>query len=319
MASLKNLPAGNKAVDVVLLDGGGFTTTDDTKIHANGHSNPYYLYDWCFYIYHKESGQRILWDLGIGEDHNDYTPFIVNYHFPSCNPVGPRISLVDQLKALDIEPEAIDAVLFSHAHWDHCRPLKKDFPNAEIFFGPGTGLHCSPGHIQDGQVMPMVQWDSRFFGDGGVQTEAFSELKGPWTPWGPFENAMDYFGDGSFWVFQAPGHMVGNLGAVVRVPSGDHVILASDCCHSRDIFMGHKEIANVPLPDGSRFCLHEDLDAAQDTIQKLREAVDDYGMHIAMSHDAEWIKQQKNMVLMSLLHPLFDQECLARIRAHQQA
>lgn len=83
--------------------------------------------------------------------------------------------------------------------------------------------------------------------------------------------------------------------------------------------MGHKEIANVPLPDGSRFCLHEDLDAAQDTIRKLREAVDDYGMHIAMSHDAEWIKEQKNMVLMSLLHPLFDQECLTRIRAHHQA
>lgn len=79
----------------------------------------------------------------------------------------------------------------------------------------------------------MVQWDSRFFGGSGVQTEAFSELKGPWLPWGPFENAMDYFGDGSFWVFQAPGHMVGNLGAVVSVPSGNHVILASDCCHSR--------------------------------------------------------------------------------------
>lgn len=67
MVSLKNLPAGNKAVDVVLLDGGGFTTADDTKIHANGHSKPYYLYDWCFYIHHKESGQRILWDLGISE------------------------------------------------------------------------------------------------------------------------------------------------------------------------------------------------------------------------------------------------------------
>lgn len=52
-------------VEVVLLDGGGFTTTDDTKIHADGHSRPYYLYDWCFYVYHKATGSRVLWDLGV--------------------------------------------------------------------------------------------------------------------------------------------------------------------------------------------------------------------------------------------------------------
>lgn len=50
----------------------------------------------------------------------------------------------------------------------------------------------------------------------------------------------------------------------------------------------------------------------------LREAVNDYGMHIAMAHDAEFIKDGSDGVLMSLLHPLFDDTCLERIRAHQQ-
>lgn len=72
------------------------------------------------------------------------------------------------------------------------------------------------------------------------------------------------------------------------------------------------------MPDGSMFCLHENLDAALDTIGKLRIAVRDYGMHIALAHDAEFIKGGKDSTLMSLLHPLFDEECLARIRAHQQ-
>lgn len=85
-----------------------------------------------------------------------------------------------------------------------------------------------------------------------------------------------------------------------------------------DIFLGNKEIAETQLPDGSRFCLHEDIGAARDTIRKLRAAVDKYGMHIAMTHDAEWIKGQEDDVLMSLLHPFFDAECLRNIRAHQQ-
>lgn len=63
----KQLPASSGSVEVVLLDGGGFTTTDDTKIHADGHDRPYYLYDWCFYVYHKPTGRRILWDLGISD------------------------------------------------------------------------------------------------------------------------------------------------------------------------------------------------------------------------------------------------------------
>ncbi|KPM40122.1 hypothetical protein AK830_g6428 [Neonectria ditissima] len=274
--SSKHLPNAAGSAQVVLLDGGGFTTTDDTKIHANGHDKPYYF----------------------------------------CNPVGPRRTLVDQLKYLDVQPEDIDVVLFSHAHWDHCRPVKKEFPNAKVFFGPGTTSHCSPGHIQDGQIMPMIQWDSRFFGDETAKTETYQELSGPWVQWGPFDKAMDYFGDGSLWIIQAPGHMAGNLAAVVRKSPGNHVILASDCCHSRDIFQGRKDIAEVTLTDGSSFCLHEDVLAARHTIDRLREAVDDYGMHMAMTHDAEWIKEQKDEVLMSILHPFFDEHCLLRIRAH---
>ncbi|KAJ2901598.1 hypothetical protein MKZ38_001618 [Zalerion maritima] len=299
MSSLNQLlAAASGTADVVLLDGGGFTTADDTKIHADGHHEPFYLYDWCFYIHHKATGRKILWDLGISNDSTLYTPFVLNYHFPSCNPVGPRCPLADQLGKLGVGAEDIDTVIFSHAHWDHCRPLKHDFPNAKIVFGPGTGTHCSPGHIKGGEIQPMVQWDSRFFGAGQVRTDPFEELDGRWEPWGPFDRAMDYFGDGSFWVIQAPGHMAGNLAA--------------------DIFLGRREIGNVPMPDGSMFCLHEDLGAAVDTIGKLREAVDQYGMHIAMAHDPEFIRSGSDEVLMSILHPLFDGDCLKRIRAGEQ-
>lgn len=79
----------------------------------------------------------------------------------------------------------------------------------------------------------MVQWDSRFFGSLDVCTDPYEEPRGIWEPWGPFEKALDYFGDGSFWILQAPGHMEGNLAACARLKSGERILLASDCCHSR--------------------------------------------------------------------------------------
>ncbi|KAE9574990.1 hypothetical protein CGMCC3_g8819 [Colletotrichum fructicola] len=314
MALNRPIPLATGAVEIVLLDGGGFTTTDDTKIHEDGHLEPYYLYDWCFFIHHRATGRRMLWDLGIHNDRELYTPFVLNYHWTSCNPVGPRKSLITQLEDLGVMAEEIDTVIFSHAHWDHCRPLKGEFPRAKVLFGPGTAKHCSPGHVRDGEIQPMVQWDSRFFGEGDSQSESFEELEGPWVHWGPFHRAKDFFGDGSFWVIDAPGHMEGNLAAAARLPNGQYVVLASDCCHSRDIFDGRRSIANILLPDGSRFCLHEDLNKAWSTIEELRQASERYGMHIAMAHDAEFIKKGEDEVLMSILHPGFDESCLRQYK-----
>jgi glyoxylase-like metal-dependent hydrolase (beta-lactamase superfamily II) len=64
----------------------------------------------------------------------------------------------------------------------------------------------------------------------------WEELHGPWQMFGPFTKAMDYFGDGSFWIIQAPGHMPGNLCAVVKLEDGEWILLGSDCCHSRYVF-----------------------------------------------------------------------------------
>jgi hypothetical protein len=118
----------------------------------------------------------------------------------------------------------------SHAHWDHCRPISNVFPNATAKFGPGTVAACSPGHLVDA----TSQWDGRFF-DFEHATEKSEEFAGSWHPFGPFEKAMDYFGDGSFWIVQAAGHMPGNCLSVARLKSGDWICLGSDCCHSRSV------------------------------------------------------------------------------------
>ena len=77
-----------------------------------------------------------------------------------------------------------------------------------------------------------MQWDGRFF-DPDRATDPFEELNGPWVKLGAFEKAVDFFGTGSFWIMQAPGHMPGNLCALVRQARDQWILLGSDCCHSR--------------------------------------------------------------------------------------
>lgn len=68
----------------------------------------------------------------------------------------------------------------------------------------------------------------------GFATEVWEELDGTWIPLGPFDRALDFFGDGSFWIIDAPGHMPGNLCAAAKLEGmKEWVLLGSDCCHSQ--------------------------------------------------------------------------------------
>ncbi|KAL1620812.1 hypothetical protein SLS56_009479 [Neofusicoccum ribis] len=174
-------------------------------------------------------------------------------------------------------------------------PIRKAFPNATGFFGPGTKAFCAPGHLQD----VSMQWDGSFF-DPDNATENWAELEGPWVPFGPFEKAMDFFGDGSLFIIQAPGHMPGNLCAAAHVSGGAWVLLGSDCCHSRKILDGECEIAMFSLPNGQKTSLQADIPAAKDTIERIKK-LEKLGAHVALAHDAQWIKEGSDQILMGLL------------------
>ena len=82
----------------------------------------------------------------------------------------------------------------------------------------------------------------------------------------------------------------------------------------RAILSGDSEIAVLKTPTGSTFCLHTDLTAAHETISRLREAEQVHGMHIAMAHDMDWMKEGHDQVLMSLLTPDMKGRWLSRVR-----
>ncbi|KAF2662798.1 Metallo-hydrolase/oxidoreductase [Lophiostoma macrostomum CBS 122681] len=299
------LPDTDAYIHLSLLDGGSFIG-DYSKIHAGVSDETFRMYNWAFYIRHQD--RHMLWDLGLDGDKSCYTPWVNKYLLDEVNHVGPRKPIVQQLSERGVLADQIDSVLFSHAHWDHSRPIRDEFPNATAYFGPGTKEGCSPGHIAD----PDLQWDGRFF-DPERATERWAEFSGPWEPFGPFERALNYFGDGSFWVIQAPGHMAGNLCAAARIEGGHWVLLGSDCSHSRQLLDGTYEISQFCLPGGVKSSLHADIPAARSTMAKIRLLENDSKFHVALAHDASWMKKGTDAVLCSLLDDHMKQAARERI------
>ncbi|CBF78286.1 hypothetical protein AN8635.2 [Aspergillus nidulans FGSC A4] len=297
------LPATEAYVRLHLLNGGSMTA-EYHKLHAGDAAEEFRLYNWAFFVQHTAQGRNVIWDVGMSSNSDDFPPVIGHGVIKEAKVLDPAESLTAQIQRRSgIMADQIDTVLLSHAHFDHCRPISRLFPNAIAYFGPGTFDFCSPGHFAD----PASPWDGRFF-DPARATERCETLIGPWTPFGPFEHAIDFFGDGSFWVIQAPGHMPGNLCACARIESGEWVLLGSDCCHSRGLLEGAKEIATFPLPDGGTGCLHTDVAAAKDTLARLRVLQSQLGVHIALANDASWMEKEDDEVLMSLLDEKFQED-----------
>ncbi|KAL3478473.1 beta-lactamase-like protein [Aspergillus californicus] len=294
------LPATDAYVHLHLLNGGSMTA-EYHKLHAGDPADEFRLYNWAFFIHHEKHGRRIVWDLGLSSTPDDYPPAISSTVMKEARFHGPHEPLTEQIQRRTRTPaDAIDTVLISHPHFDHCRPISPIFPNAIVYFGPGTVEHCAPGHFAD----PASIWDGRFF-DPEQATERWETLQGPWRRFGPFERAMDFFGDGSFWIIQAPGHMPGNLCACARLATGKLVLLGSDCCHSRALLDGTKDFGTFQLPDGSMCQLHTDISAARDTLARIRVLERELGFHIALAHDAGWMESEDNPVLLSLLDEKF--------------
>jgi len=61
-------------------------------------------------------------------------------------------------------------------------------------------------------------------------------------------------------------------------------------------------------------CLHEDFTLAKETITRIRVAESEYGMHVVMAHDVEWMHAGEDAILLSLLFERGREEFLRRVR-----
>ncbi|KAI8625577.1 hypothetical protein F5Y19DRAFT_467024 [Xylariaceae sp. FL1651] len=221
----------------------------------------------------------------------------------------------------------IDFVILSHVHWDHVgTPV--DFSSATFVVGSGTlnllkngGGPLYPAELFHDDELPasrtveLPQASSR-----GIDSHAYdagpnvplhtptpvdTHAKLPasadewsWQRLAGFPRALDFFGDGSVYVIDSPGHLYGHVNLLARIGERKYVYLGGDCCHDTRILSGEKEIAEYDDGRGGIRSVHVDTSMAKKTLAEIETGVSelkkDNDVEVVLAHDAGWRERNRH-------------------------
>lgn len=235
------IPPSNSTVSVAIID----TTSWAYKIPCGDLFLPRFdgldTFDICSYAFlitHQD--RHVLFDLGIKKDWENLIPGTVKRHKESGTEIVVEKELVDILREGGTDLDKIDTAIWSHIHWDHTGNLASFPSKTELVVGPGIKERFMPGWptIPDSHFRETDVAGRKIT---GLDAEAFNiDIGGL--------RGFDYFGDGSFYLLDAPGHALGHLNALARTSSNPDtfIFLAADSVHLGGEFRPTKAL---PLPD----------------------------------------------------------------------
>ncbi|OBT60642.1 hypothetical protein VE03_09957 [Pseudogymnoascus sp. 23342-1-I1] len=244
------LPFGEQTVDVSLICAVNFgpavlkrfMSPLVPQVHTHKTKSP----SLSFLIQHP-SGRKLVWDLGIRKDYNNYAPSIANYIPTTGYEIDVTQNVVEVLEEKGIKGEEIEAVIWSHWHWDHIGDPSTFPQSTDLIVGAGFKAAMLPAYprkpdspIRESDFEGRTLREISFSGSGTSKIGRFP--------------AYDYFGDGSFYLLDSPGHAVGHLCALARTTKGSEgdaakdtfILLGGDVCHYPGIF---RPSERLPVPD----------------------------------------------------------------------
>lgn len=218
------LPKSDSTCDVAILD----TSCDMTvavdlliepKIDGHEWLN---LPDYSFHITHKASGAQVLFDLGTRKDWYNSVPHIAELISSRVQGMKVDRDAHEILQEGGVDLSKVKAFILSHWHFDHTGNIAALPPSVDLLVGPGFKDEFVPGYPAN-QSSPF--WEEEFKGRNVIEVPFNDGLKIGRYP------AHDYFGDGSLYILEVPGHAVGHISALVRTTPDTAVFLGGDVCH----------------------------------------------------------------------------------------
>ena len=315
-----NIPPSTSVVDVSIID----TTSSILGVDAwkflepsiPGHD---YLATpaFSFLISHPQLDRSIIFDLGIRKDWENYSPFLQDRFKKGGYKITVEKSLRTILEDHGVDASKLEAVVWSHHHFDHTGAPEEFEKSTALIVGPGFKQAMLPGYPTNPQSTIL---EANYAGRELIELEFSSGLK-----IGRMD-ALDYFGDGSFYFLDGPGHAVGHICALARVTADppSFILMGGDAVHHGGEL---RPSQYMPLPDeisphpftplspyacpGSMFesmlrdgdrlktiyeparqtkvQMNYDVDEAIRTIQKLQEADVREDILVVAAHDASFL------------------------------
>lgn len=162
----------------------------------------------CAFLIKIPGHGNVLVDTGYGTHFFEATARFPYRLYRFLTPVKLEKDLRSQLKG-----EKIDYVVVTHFHPDHIGGLK-DFQNSKwIYSAKGYAkMKALKGFkaLREGMIPGLLPKSVPL---GSMEIEEKEEKVFPFSPDFP---SVDLFGDGSLFVFELPGHAIGQLGVAFR-------------------------------------------------------------------------------------------------------
>ncbi|RPD78598.1 Metallo-hydrolase/oxidoreductase [Lentinus tigrinus ALCF2SS1-7] len=239
------------------------------------------LPDLSFVLRHSQTGDIVLFDLGIRPDTEAFTGARALADTMSITFHGRDIPAA--LERGGVSREDVKRVIISHIHCDHTG-YPRAFPNADFIMGGAARKVIEeqgpdfPGTFYSIDV-PMER--TLFLGPEDVG-------KREWVPLGPFPHAYDLYNDGSLYVVDAPGHVPGHIAAMARTSAdGAWICLAGDGAHDWRHLTGEAGIGHNPV------CMHLDLPRSLENIERLKVVKDIPRVRLLIAHDVPFVQEGK--------------------------
>jgi len=236
-----------------------------------------------FLIQHSRTGKKLVFDLGLRKDWENYPPVTVE-RIKKTYAISIIQDVIESLGKGGTSPADIDYVCLSHCHWDHTG-YTRSFTNSTFLVGNDSKTLFQPGYPEN----PEARYASDLLPKG--RTEFLDSIV--WEPIGPFPHALDFFGDGSLYIVDAPGHLAGHVNILARTSQdGGWIYLAGDSAHHWSLITLEAEIA-VGHPSSSFSCAHQDKEAAEGHIRRIHDLWKLPRVQIILAHDEPWYSKNK--------------------------
>jgi glyoxylase-like metal-dependent hydrolase (beta-lactamase superfamily II) len=200
-----------------------------------------------YLIQHPSLNRSILFDLGIRKDWENLSPQLLS----QIKTLGWILNVEKDVHTIideaGLDADSVEAIIWSHHHFDHVGNPNTFPPTTSVIVGPGfktmlPGYPTNPdstileSDLANRQVIEL-NFDTGNSGNNTYQTLTIGHFR-----------ALDYFGDGSFYLLDSPGHTVGHISALARVTSSpaSFVLLTGDAIHHPGEIRPSKY---RPLPD----------------------------------------------------------------------
>ncbi|KAK5382288.1 hypothetical protein LTR20_006080 [Exophiala xenobiotica] len=248
---------------------------------------------------------KFVFDLGLKRDLTKYPP-AQQAHIANRQPTILHPDCADSLRAGGLDPaNDIDIVMLSHVHWDH-EGTPDDFPNSQFVVGSGT-LHLlkngAPPHypqeIFNADLLPRDRTSELPPVSKSSTTAAGKQTGHAWKPFAGFPATVDFFGDGSVYIVDSPGHLFGHVNLLAKTGPQKWVYLGGDCCHDPRILTGEKDVALYDDGHGGLRSVHVDTEQAKETLRRIGPLLrtptpsleGDNHVEVIVAHDGDWRKK----------------------------